>query len=200
MTLEIVVSSRNKAKVAEVIEILSNLPVKLLTTEDVGDWGEIDEPGETFLENALIKARAVAAITGKPSLADDSGLEVDALGGQPGVHSARFAGPHATDEENNAKLMKMMEGKPREKRNARYKCVVALVMPDGSEIAGIGSCEGTIGEDPRGSGGFGYDPYFVPLEESRTMAELSPEEKHAISHRGKALRGLADQLSRVLTG
>ena len=197
----VVIASTNAGKVAEVRQILADLPLELLSSDEVGRWPEIEETGDTYLANALLKARAVAAFTGRAAIADDSGIEVDALSGAPGVRSARFAGDQATDDDNNAKLIASLEGIPVEGRGARYRCVAVLVTPDGEEIAGIGSCEGTIGFEAKGSGGFGYDPWFVPNEvpnkvkgESRTMAELTPEEKHAISHRGKALRGLADRL------
>jgi XTP/dITP diphosphohydrolase len=192
-----VIASTNPGKIVEVRQILEKLPLRLLSREEVGGWPEIEETGSTFLENALLKARAVSSFTGQAALADDSGIEVDALDGAPGVRSARFAGPHATDEENNARLVEALDGVPPERRTARYRCVAVVVSPEGEEIAGVGSCEGRIALEPRGSGGFGYDPWFVPEGESRTMAELSPEEKHAISHRGKALRGLAEQLRRL---
>ena len=190
----VVIASTNPGKIAEVRQIMAGLPLVLLTSDDVGGWPEIEETGDTYLANALLKARAVAAVTGKAALADDSGIEVDALDGAPGVRSARFSGEQASDEDNNAKLIESLDGVPSERRGARYRCVAVLVTPDGEEIAGIGSCEGRIGFEPRGTGGFGYDPWFVPEHESRTMAELTAEEKHAISHRGKALRGLADKL------
>jgi XTP/dITP diphosphohydrolase len=190
----VVIASTNPGKIAEVRQIMAGLPLVLLTSDDVGGWPEIEETGDTYLANALLKARAVAAVTGKAALADDSGIEVDALDGAPGVRSARFSGERASDEDNNAKLIESLAGVPSERRGARYRCVAVLVTPDGEEIAGIGSCEGRIGNEARGTGGFGYDPWFIPERESRTMAELTAEEKHAISHRGKALRGLADKL------
>jgi XTP/dITP diphosphohydrolase len=190
----VVIASTNPGKIAEVRRILDGVPLRLVSREEVGGWPEIEETGSTFLANALLKARAVAGFTGRAALADDSGIEVDALDGAPGIHSARFAGPDATDEENNGRLVAALDGIAPEQRTARYRCVVVLVTPEGEEIAGVGSCEGRIALEPRGSGGFGYDPWFVPEGESRTMAELSAEEKHAISHRGKALRGLAEQL------
>ena len=189
-----VIATTNPGKIAEVRQIMAGLPLLLLTSDDVGGWPEIEETGSTFLANALLKARGVAGFTGRAALADDSGIEVDALDGAPGVRSARFAGERATDEDNNAKLIASLDGVPLERRGARYRCVAALVTPEGEQIAGIGSCEGRIGFEPRGTGGFGYDPWFVPERESRTMAELTADEKHAISHRGKALRGLADKL------
>jgi len=190
----VVVASTNPGKIVEVRQIFAALPLSLLTAEDVGSWPVVEESGDTYLANALLKARAVAAFTGRPALADDSGIEVDALDGAPGVHSARYAGEQASDEDNNTKLIAALDGVPPEGRTARYRCVAVLVTPEGQEVAGIGSCEGRIGFEPRGSGGFGYDPWFVPQGETRTMAELTSEEKHAISHRGKALRGLADKL------
>ena len=196
----VVIASTNPGKIVEVRQIFAVLPLSLLTAEDVGSWPAVEETGDTYLANALVKARSVAAFTGKPALADDSGIEVDVLGGAPGVHSARYAGERATDEDNNAKLIAALDGVPPEGRTARYRCVAVLVTPDGQEVAGIGSCEGRIGFDPRGSGGFGYDPWFIPQGETRTMAELSAEEKHAISHRGKALRGVADKLRHLAGG
>jgi XTP/dITP diphosphohydrolase len=155
------------------------------------------ETGSTFAENASIKARAAAAATGRTALADDSGIAVEALGGRPGIHSARYAGEHATDEQNLAKLVEEM--RDRADRRAAYVCVLALAEPDGRQELFEGRCEGTLIDEPRGSGGFGYDPVFVPAERSagdeRTMAELAPAEKDRISHRGKAARAFLDWLS-----
>jgi len=190
----VVIASTNPGKIAEVRQIMAGLPLVLVTRDEVGGWPEVEETGDTYLANALLKAHAVAAVTGRAALADDSGIEVDALDGAPGVRSARFAGEQATDEDNNARLIASLDGVPPERRGARYRCVAVLVTPEGDEIAGVGSCEGRIGFEARGTGGFGYDPWFIPERESRTMAELTAEEKHAISHRGKALRGLADKL------
>lgn len=199
MALEIVIASSNRAKIGEIVEIFSALDVTLLTKDDVGAWpDDIEESEVTYLENALIKGRAICETTGLPALADDSGIEVDALDGAPGVHSARFAGPEAEDEANNRKLAGLLATTPRDKRSARYVCVAVVVFPDGEEIAAFGTCEGVIAEEPRGEGGFGYDPWFVPFGGSRTMAELTPAEKHSISHRGKALRELAEKLQRHL--
>lgn len=197
MTMEIVIASSNQGKIREIVEIFSGLDVKLLTKDDVGAWpDDIEESGVTYLDNALIKARSICETTGLPALADDSGIEVDALDGAPGVHSARFAGPEADDEANNRKLADLLAATPRNKRSARYICVAVVVFPDGEEIAAYGTCEGMIAEEPRGEGGFGYDPWFIPFGGSRTMAELTPKEKHGISHRGKALRELAEKLPR----
>lgn len=198
-SLEVVIASSNEGKIREIVEIFSDLPVTLLTKEDVEVWpedSEMEETGASYLDNSLIKARAVVAATGKAALADDSGLEVDALDGGPGVRSARFAGAEASDQANNALLASLLSGV--EKRSARYRCVAVLVFPDGRELADWGECRGTIAKEPRGTGGFGYDPWFVPDGGSRTMAELPAEEKHAISHRGHALRGLAAKLRELL--
>ncbi len=197
---EVVLASTNPGKIEEASQILGGMSIRLLTREVFEDWPEIEETGASYLENALIKAHALLAFTGRPALADDSGIEVDVLGGRPGVRSARFAGPDATDEENNRRLISLLEAIPPELRGARYLCVAAMVFPDGTELAGVGACEGQIGLAPRGSGGFGYDPWFIPAGDSRTMAELAPEEKHAISHRGKALRGLVCLLDRIAPG
>ena len=153
-------------------------------------------PATTFTDNALIKARATHAATGEPTIADDSGIAVDALGGRPGVRSARFAGPDATDEQNLDLLITQVAGQ--EDRSAAYVCVIAHIDSEGDESLFEGRCEGTLIIEPRGSGGFGYDPAFVPVDtgpaDQRTMAELTPDEKHAISHRGRAARALARAL------
>lgn len=184
-------ASRNQHKVRELARVLAPHVLEPLP-ESVG---LPPEDGETFTDNALLKARAVAAATGAPALADDSGIVVDALGGAPGVWSARYAGEDATDRENLDKLLAEMRG--REDRRAAYVCVLALVGPDGSERLFEGRCEGRLAEAPRGTGGFGYDPAFIPDDldgPERTMAELVPAEKDAISHRGRAARALAAAL------
>ena len=161
---------------------------------------EVEETGSTFLENALLKARAVAAATGCLALADDSGLEVDALNGAPGVRSARFAGPGADDAERNRRLLQMLQGVPPERRTARYVAAIAIADPAGEARTTAATCEGAIAPSPRGEGGFGYDPIFLLPDRGLTMAEISPEEKNRISHRGRALqqaRGiLLEMLSR----
>jgi len=198
LTIEIVISSTNQGKIAEIIEIMSDLDVRWLTGPDVGGWPEIEETEDSYLGNALIKARVVSLATGKPALADDSGIEVDALEGDPGVRSARWAGPGATDQDNNEKLRHLMAAVHPDRREARYRCAVVVAFPDGHEISAVGNCEGRIGDEPKGSGGFGYDPWFYPAGETRSMAELSANEKHAISHRGMALRGLRAKISERL--
>ena len=191
-------ASANRGKIAEVIEILSGLPLNFITKDDLPAWPQVEETGRTYLENARLKARALVKATGKAAIADDSGIEVDYLDGGPGVRSARLAGPDATDEQNNVRLISLLFGVPVERRSARYACTALLLTPSGEEYSATGYCEGSIAVEPKGSGGFGYDPWFIPAGESRTMAELSPAEKHAISHRGKAFRALREAIERML--
>ncbi len=188
-----VFASRNRHKAEQVVVLLPGIELVLL--DDVAPEVELEEPFHTFEENALAKARAVAVATGAIAIADDSGLEVDALGGRPGVLSARFAGAGATDEANNAKLVDELKGVPQGARTCRYRCVAAAVFPDGREILTSGACEGRIVLEPRGRGGFGYDPHMVPVGETRTMAEIPLEEKLGFSHRGRAFRELAERLA-----
>ena len=187
--MRLVLASRNPHKLRELEPLLA--PHEL---EPLPDDLELPaETGETFADNALIKARAVAQATGKPTLADDSGIAAVALGGRPGVRSARYAGEHATDEDNLAKLLREVPGDG--DRRVAYVCALAYVN-GGEELLVEGRCEGILASEPRGSGGFGYDPAFVPADHDsgRTMAELSPEEKDAISHRGRAARALREKL------
>jgi XTP/dITP diphosphohydrolase len=183
--VKLVLATRNPHKVREVGRILAGHDI-----DPLPDEVELPpETGETFSENALIKARAAAAATGGPAIADDSGIESEALGGAPGVRSARFAGEHASDEDNLAKLLREAPAGSR----VRYVCVVAHVDPaTAAETLFEGTCEGTLAADPRGDGGFGYDPAFIPDDgpPGRTMAELAPDEKDALSHRGRAVRAL----------
>ena len=186
----VVVATGNPHKVTEIAAILGRaLPaVRFVAISELGDF---PEPA-----NARIKALAAARETGLAAVADDSGLCVDALRGEPGVMSARWAGVHGDDPRNNAKLMAAMEGVPEEERTARFRSAVCLVAPDGEELIGEGACEGMVGFEPRGTGGFGYDPLFWPDETpGKTMAELAPDEKNAISHRFHALEALAAQLA-----
>ena len=189
----LLVATRNEHKLRELGEAAPGLELEPLPEEI-----ELPpEDGDTFAENALIKARATHAATGRPALADDSGIESAALGGRPGVRSARFAGEGASDEANLAKLLRELEGA--EDRRLAYVCALALVSEAGEERVFEGRCEGVLASEPRGSGGFGYDPAFVPDDtgpgDNRTMAELSSDEKHAISHRGRAARALAEHLA-----
>jgi len=185
----LVVATRNQGKVREILAICDDWPVDWLTFEHVS-WPEVEETGATYQENALLKAHAVADATGEAALADDSGLEVDALGGAPGPRSARYAGKDAGDEENLRALLRAVAGVPRAGRIARYRAVAAVAWPDGRHLWGEGECEGILRTKPRGSGGFGYDPIFQPVGWDRTMAELEADEKDRISHRGRALRAL----------
>jgi len=213
----LIAATNNAKKLKEIKEILETLApgVAVLTAGDIG-LGEPEESGHTFQANALIKAEAAYALTGGICLADDSGLEVDALGGAPGVHSARYAGAGAGDAANNAKLLAALADVPPERRSARYRCAIALLVPP--ELAtrvpsarpvetarGLayaievdGSCEGRVVDTPAGGGGFGYDPYMLYEPAGLTFAELPAEQKHAVSHRGKALRALAPHLAAVL--
>ena len=185
------IASRNAHKLREISRICADWPVRWVTVDEhPGPWPDVDEPHDTYRENALLKARAVATALEVPAVADDSGIEVDALGGAPGPRSARFAGEAASDAENLAKLLGAIGGVPSVDRTARYRCVAAIAWPGGPELVAEGVCEGTLVTGPRGEGGFGYDPAFVPAGGSRTMAELADEEKDAISHRGHAFRAL----------
>ena len=198
MTLpaQIALATRNAHKLRELRRICADWPVEWVSvdTHDPADFPDVEETGETYLENAGLKARAVAAALGMPALADDSGIEVDALGGRPGPRSARYAGPSATDEQNLVALIQAVRGIPAAGRTARYRCVAALAQPDGSLVHVEGSCEGTLRTDRSGERGFGYDPIFVPVGWDRTMASLTDEEKDRISHRGRAFRALRDLL------
>ncbi len=187
-------ATANRGKVREIALALSGLDLDILTRDDFRAWPPLEESGETFEENAACKALELARWSGIPALADDSGLEVDALGGAPGVDSALYAGTHGDDAANLARLMREMEGVPAGRRGARFVCVLALASPGGDTLLVRGTCEGTIAEKPRGEGGFGYDPVFVPAGMGRTMAELNLEEKNAVSHRGRALRRLRSLL------
>jgi XTP/dITP diphosphohydrolase len=189
----IAIASRNTHKLREVTRICADWPVTWLTIDDhEGPWPEVEETGSTYLENARLKGVAGAAALDLPALADDSGIEVDALGGRPGPRSARFAGEDATDERNLRELIRSLKGVPASGRTARYRCVALLAHSDGREVYAEGVCEGTLVSKPRGAGGFGYDPIFVPAGWDRTMAELTDDEKDRISHRGRALRALRE--------
>ena len=196
--MELILASRNKKKIKEMEPILAtHFPgIHILSLDDVGFEGDIEENGTTYEDNALIKARtAVEAGNHQyPAIADDSGLSVDALDGAPGVYSARYAGGHGDDAANNALLLKNLADTPAEERTARFVCCIALVSPDGRELTVRGETEGLIIDEARGEGGFGYDPYFYYSPFGKTFSELSAEEKNAISHRGKAIAKLAEQL------
>ncbi|MDX6285780.1 MAG: XTP/dITP diphosphohydrolase [Frankiales bacterium] len=195
MSDRVVLATRNPHKLEEVRRILAPLvDVELLPGPDL----DVDETGDTFAANALLKARAVAAATGSPAVADDSGLCVDALDGKPGVLSARWSGVHGDDRANVELVLDEIADVPDERRGAAFICAAALVLPNGREHVVVGQVEGTITREPRGTGGFGYDPIFVPEGESRTTAEMSATEKDALSHRGRAFRALAPVLAKAL--
>ena len=196
--ITVLVGTQNAGKRREYEDLLAGLPLNWVSPVDVGlaDY-EADESGSTFEENARRKALDYARVAQVPVLADDSGLAVDALDGAPGVYSARYAGIGASDEDRYRKLLAALAEVPAEARTARFECVVAFALPDGRIITAYGAVEGTIGREPRGSLGFGYDPVFV-LPDGRHMAELPAAEKHAISHRGRALQALKPALTELL--
>ncbi len=191
--MRIVIATGNPGKVAEIAVVLAQVEgLELLPRPE--HLPEPEEDGATLLDNARIKAEAVMATTGEAAVADDTGLEVEALGGAPGLYSARYAGPGATFRDNIRRLLTELEGVA--DRRARFRTVALVTLPGGDEIVGEGTCEGSIAEVPRGQRGFGYDPVFVPDGgDGRTFAELAPEEKNAVSHRGRALRDLAARLA-----
>ena len=188
MMTELVLASGNKGKLAEFQRLLEGMDIQVKSMKDFPEIGEIVEDGATFAENALIKARAVCKAAGKPAMADDSGLMVDALDGAPGIFSARFAGEQRSDADNNAKVLQLLEHVADENRTARFFCAIAIVLPDGREYTVEGTCEGTILRELQGEGGFGYDPLFYVADLGKTFAQLTMEEKNSISHRGNANR------------
>jgi XTP/dITP diphosphohydrolase len=192
--VKVLVATRNAGKLAELRRMLADGPVEVVGLADVPEFPDAPETGATFAENALAKARDAATATGLPSVADDSGLAVDALNGMPGVLSARWSGRHGDDEANLKLLLGQLADVPDERMGAAFVCAAALVVPGGLETVVHGEWTGRIVREPRGSGGFGYDPIFVPDGEQRTSAELSPQEKDAASHRGRALRALIPHL------
>jgi XTP/dITP diphosphohydrolase len=194
----VAIASRNAHKLRELARICADWPVEWVTVEnhDPAAFPDVEETGATYLDNALLKARAVAVALGIAAIADDSGIEVDALGGKPGPRSARYAGPEASDEQNLAQLMRAVAGVPAAGRTAVYRCVAAVAWPDGRSEHAEASCEGTLVGKRRGERGFGYDPIFVPAGWDVTMAELADAQKDRISHRGRAFRALADILAR----
>lgn len=192
----LVVASRNPGKAREMAQILAEegLALEVLTLADFPEVALPPEVGATFASNAAAKARHAARATGLPAIADDSGLEVEALGGEPGVRSARSAGEDASDEDRCRKLLNLMAQVPDHKRRARFRCAAAYAEPGGEVMLAEGACQGRIAREPAGQGGFGYDPLFIPDGYSLTMAQLKPAQKHAISHRGRALRLLAHMI------
>ncbi len=195
----IILATRNPGKAREIATIYTHLPIIWLTLADFPEVGAAVEVGATYAENAAAKALTASSATGLPALADDSGVEVDALRGAPGLHSARFLGIAATDAERNARILDMLGAVPPERRTARYRAAVAVAVPSGSVRIFQGTCEGRIATSARGRGGFGYDPIFVPDGETRTMAEVPAEIKNRISHRARALRAAEPYLVGLLT-
>ncbi len=195
---KLLIATNNAGKLREYADLLGDLPVQLTTPRQEGIELEVEESGTTFAENALLKARAYCAASRLPTLADDSGLEVDALGGAPGVFSARYAGNNATDRQRYEKLLAELRGVPPAERTARFRCVIALVMPDGTEEITEGECEGVIIDTPRGEHGFGYDPVFYMPALGKTMAELPPVLKNRVSHRARALMRMKPVLQALL--
>lgn len=195
----VLLATRNKKKLVELRRILEDaVDVELIGLDDVPPYEEVPETGATFADNALLKAREGARYTGLPTVADDSGIAVDALNGMPGIFSARWAGKHGDDAANLDLLLGQLSDVPDERRGAAFVCAAALVLPGGREEVVEGRLGGRLVWEPRGEGGFGYDPIFVPDGETRTSAELSPEEKDAISHRGRAFRALAPLIAELV--
>ena len=199
---KLVLATRNPAKLEELSRILADgrVPVVLVTAGDFPDLPEVAETGSTFAENALLKARAVAAFTGLPAVADDSGLCIDALNGMPGVLSARWSGAHGDDEANLRLVLGQLADVPDGRRGAHFACAAALALPSGSEHVAEGVLDGRVIDAPRGTNGFGYDPIFVPESSDLTTAQMTPADKDKISHRGRALRALAPVIAALLGG
>lgn len=196
MKNRILFATGNRDKMTEIREILAGINAEIVSMGEVGISIDVEENGETFEENALIKARAAAKKTHTIVLADDSGLEIDALNKEPGVYSARYMGEHTSYEIKNRELLKRLEGVPKERRSARFVCAVAAVFPDGEECVTRGTVEGYIAKQPAGENGFGYDPIFYVDEYHATTAELTREQKNALSHRGNALRAIRGELEK----
>ena len=194
----LLVATHNAGKVREYRQLLADLPLEVTYLDEEGVDFDVEETGKSFTENAVQKATAYAEATGLWTWADDSGLEVDALDGAPGIRSSRYAGPGASDEDRYRKLLRELDGVPWEARTARFRCVVAITTPEGEVRSAPGRCEGIIGFEPRGSHGFGYDPVFFMPQFDRTMAELSPEVKNRISHRARAAREAKKLLREML--
>ena len=194
---KIVFATGNAGKMKEIREILGDLDIELLSLKDAGIHADIVEDGKTFEENAQIKAKAICDLTGEIVLADDSGLEIDALNKEPGVYSARYMGEDTSYDVKNKNLIDRLDGVPKEKRTARFVCAIAAVLPDGRELVTRQTMEGYIGWEPEGENGFGYDPIFYLDEYGCSSAAISPEQKNAISHRGKALRAMKELLKKA---
>ena len=194
--MKVVFATGNENKLKEIRQITADMDIEVVSMKDAGVYTDVDETGTTFEENAYLKASAIAKKCGLPTLADDSGLEIDYLGKQPGIYSSRFMGEDTPYPEKNAELLRRMEGVPDEKRTARFVCAICYVRPDGSSETVKATMEGIVAHQAAGSNGFGYDPIFFLPDRGCTSAELPPEEKNRISHRGKALRMMRDILGR----
>lgn len=188
--MDIVLATRNEGKVREFLNLLAGLDLNILSMKNFPDIGDIEESGTTFEENALLKAKTVSSKTGLIAIADDSGLEVDALDGRPGIYSARYAGEAASDRENYLKLLEEIKHLPEADRGAAFVCTIAVSTPSGESITAVGRCKGIIASGPEGEGGFGYDPVFYLPDSGCSMASISKEAKNNISHRGKAVKEL----------
>jgi len=193
-TRKLLIATHNAGKLVELAELLGGIPYRLVSLSDVGIDADVEETGRTFEENAALKAETYRELSGLPTLADDSGLEVDALDGEPGVLSARYAGEDATDADRVALLLRNLADAPSEERAARFRCVIAVAAPGQRTRLYDGVCEGLIVDEPRGDNGFGYDPVFLLPDEGMTMAELPSERKNAVSHRAVAAKKAADDL------
>lgn len=193
----LVIATRNKGKTKEIKDLLKGFPIDIKNLDGFGPIPPLEEDGDTFDENAYKKASFTARILGLPALADDSGLLVEALGGAPGIHSARYAGENATDEQRYLKLLDEMQGKSN--RSAAFECVISIAVPKGPALTYEARCQGLIAENPAGSNGFGYDPIFFYPSYKKTFAQLTREEKNRVSHRGKALAELKSEFDKVLT-
>ena len=195
--MQLLIATHNRGKLREYTQLLAGLPFELLTLDDVGILEDVEETGVTLPENARLKAEYYARKSGRLTLADDSGLEVDALRGEPGVHSKRYAGDDKSDAERNQFLLAKLQGVPREKRGARFRCAIEIADPEGYTWSSDGVCEGEIAFEPRGEFGFGYDPLFILREGGARMAELSTAEKNRVSHRACAAIGAREILKKM---
>ncbi len=191
-----VVATRNQGKTSEIRSLLNNFPIEIKNLNDFGKIPEVEETGNTFEENAYLKASFTSRILGIPALADDSGLVVDVLNGAPGIHSARYGGPDTTDMQNYMKLLEAMKDQPN--RHARFECVISIAIPQGQALTYEGRCEGIISEKPMGIHGFGYDPVFFYPPLNKTFAELTLEEKNQVSHRALALKQIQQECDKIL--
>ncbi len=196
MNNKIVIATRNKGKISEIQDLLKGFPIEIKSLDDFGTIPVVEEDGDTFDDNAYKKSSFTSRILGLPVLADDSGLIVDALGGSPGVYSARYSGENATDKENCAKLLKEMKGK--KNRKAAFECVISIAVPTGAALTYEERCEGLITDNPAGSNGFGYDPVFMFPPLNKTFAQLTKEEKNRVSHRGKAMMQIQKEFDKVV--